>query len=219
MERVFKQITKFFAAFLASLATLYAVRYPVVPERLLAIYHVDLDTATTLTSGLTLIGLAACIFVVASKVYSPLKISHCLASAKQLAWAGGILLAACAAGLLANAALVRVSTEIARATDRAEEREAFDRLARDTLATFRDDSISAWKKSRLATEFLQTEELDSKTPVEVLISAETAPLQNEILLTYVSTICCFKVGLLMTASALFVRGQKVSRKQRSTSCV
>jgi hypothetical protein len=214
MGRIFKQMTKFFAVFLAALATLYAVRYPIVPERLLAVYQVDLGTATALTSGLTLVGLAGCIFLVASHVYSPHFAHDGLASAKRLAWAGALLLAACAAGLLGNAALVRVSTEIARATNPAEEREAFDRLARDRLVEFRDDSISVWKKYRLAAEFLEIERLDGQTSEEVLNSAERAPLQNEILSTYVGTICCFKLGLFMTASALYARSQKSSRKRR-----
>jgi hypothetical protein len=214
MGRIFKQITRFFAAFLAALATLYAVRYPIVPERLLAVYQVDLGTATALTSGLTLVGLAGCLFLVASHAYSD-RLAHNGASANRLARAGALLLAACAGGLLGNAALVRVSTEISRAITPAEEREAFDRLARDRLVAFRDDSISVWKRYQLAAEFLEIERIDGGTLEEVLSSAEHAPLQNAILSTYVGTICCFKLGLFMTASALYVRNQKSSRKRRA----
>lgn len=213
MGRILQRIAKFFSAFLAALATLFAVGYPVAPERLLAVYRVDLQAATTLASALTLVGLAVCMFLVASHLYLLHVSHHGIVPAQRLVWVGVFLLATCTVGLLGNSALVKLSTQVASAIGSAERRDAFDRVARDRLVEFRDDSISIWKKYRLATDFLEVERLDGQSSDEVLNSTERAPLQNEIFLTYVGTICCFKLGLFMTASALYARSQKASKRR------
>jgi hypothetical protein len=202
-----KRIGLFFAFFLGLLGMLAAAHYPVLPESLAGIYRVDREAAITLSAALTLIGFAGVLWLVAAKLHSKrAKRRPAAGSARTLMWLGTWLLATCVLALVANVVVIRTSTRMASAIEAAEERESFDRLARDTLVEVDDDSISIWHRYRVATDFVEIEHPDEMPPEDMLNLAERAPLQDSIFATYVLAIVFLKLGFFVTACALYVLG-------------
>lgn len=199
-----KHLVKYFAAFLAVLAGLLTVHYPVLPEKVLPLYSVDRTQAINLGEFLSALAFAASIVTVILVWRSQLSYADVAyaVGAQRLLCLGILSLLAAGLGCPLHFAFVCVSTRVARAVSEAQKREITDRFARDTLAKLRDPSVDFREVYRSATEFLEAEQLPQAPVDEALLSVKEPPFGGALIATYATTMLCFKLGLFFVASGL-----------------
>ncbi len=199
-----KRLVKFFSVFLAVLAGLLTVHYPVLPEKVLPLYHVDHLEALSLGEFLSALAFAASLVAVVLTWRSELNHARQAdaVGAKRLLGLGVVFLLAAGFGCYIHFTLVRVSARVACAISKAQEREITDRFARDMLVELRAPSVGLMEARRIATEFLEAEELPSIPVDEVLKSAKEVPFGDTVIATYATTMLSFKLGLFFAAAGL-----------------
>jgi hypothetical protein len=212
---------KFFTGFLAAIAALLGVRYPILPEKLLPIYQVDYSQAVNLVcllSAAALITGATAFACGRLKARSP-KEEQAPLSSMLLAGAGTLLIVVFALGCIRTFRLVHLSTRIAGAKMVAASRERTDIYARDTVLMLENDTLDTSRRYDRATEFLAAEGIEPPSNEQLLQSVKRPPLQDEIVTAYVTATSCFKFGLFLMAVAIYIRQKKkqpASRSRKST---
>lgn len=199
-----KRLLKSFTAFLAVLAGLLTVHYPVLPEKILPLYGADRQQALNLGEFLSALAFAASLVAVVLTWRSQLNRGEPAdtVGAKRLLRLGVVFLFAASLGCLVHFAFVRVSTRVTRAVYEAQKREIADRFARDTLAKLRDPSLGFMETYTGATEFLEAERIPAMAFDEVLRSAKEPSYGGTLILVYATTMLCFKLGLFYVAAGL-----------------